>query len=153
MLPTAAPQWTRCARHLSEGLVYLHKRSCSCRYEITDVNFIFFKHGCCVGPFKAVERHWMDDQLRCRDREQPTGEVGLGYDEFAKQTRPSCSGSYWGNGKWSFKKNIEVAQFKTEQEPQQYQLMGVLKLCSLTTRCRGWQSSPLQLYEAATVEI
>ena len=47
----------------------------------------------------------------------------------------------------------EVAQFKAEQEPQQYQLMGVLKLCSLTTRCRGWQSAPLQLDEVAIVEI
>ena len=31
--------------------------------------------------------------------------------------------------------------------------MGALKLYSLTTRCRGWQSAPVKLDEAATVEV
>ena len=35
----------------------------------------------------------MDNHLRYREREQPTCEVGLGYDEFAEQTRPRCSGA------------------------------------------------------------
>ncbi len=97
----------------------------------------------------------MDDQLRCRDREQPTGEVGLGYDEFAKQPDRAAAGAIEETGSDHSRRTLRSlsSTFKAEQEPQKYQLMGVLKLCSLTTRCRGWQSSPLQLDEAAQVEI
>ena len=41
MLPVVAPQRSGCARHLPYGLVQLLQRFYSCKYEITDVNFIF----------------------------------------------------------------------------------------------------------------
>lgn len=35
----------------------------------------------------------MDDQLGYRERDQPTGEVELGYDEFAEQIDRTAAGA------------------------------------------------------------
>jgi hypothetical protein len=56
MLPVAAPQRSRCARHLPYGLVQLLQRFYRCKYEIADVNFFFVTCMLCLAD-QTIECH------------------------------------------------------------------------------------------------
>jgi hypothetical protein len=128
MLPEGDPQWSGYARHLSEGLVQLLQRFYSCKYEITDVNFIFCNM--CVVSNRSGYRvslkgcwAWIQSSraIRRASEQQYVGRVGCRWKRFRTQTsrlsvckKTPCTGRI--AGPWGVWKNSSASTAEPRQQ-------------------------------------